>query len=123
MKSAVPRTYRDCRNQVGEARRCDDIAGAPDARAAALAVDDQHRLTEARGDRRGGVADMDHKRATADRGAVDPFRGLVQIMRDRHQRLASSRDRQRSRKIGRSQDAADRICGSPNCVAGVRFSA
>jgi hypothetical protein len=34
---------------------------------------DQHRLAEARGDRRGGVADMDHERAAADRGAVDLF--------------------------------------------------
>ena len=34
---------------------------------------DQYRLAEARGDRRRGVADMDHERAAADRGAVDPF--------------------------------------------------
>jgi hypothetical protein len=27
------------------------------------------------GDSRGGVVDMDHERAAADRGAVDPFRG------------------------------------------------
>jgi hypothetical protein len=33
---------------------------------------DQHGLAQARGDRRGGVADMDHERAAADRGAVDP---------------------------------------------------
>ena len=39
-----------------EARRCDDIAGAPDAGAAALAMGDQHRLAHARGDRRGGMA-------------------------------------------------------------------
>ena len=66
---------------AGEARGCDDIAGAPDAGAAALAMCDQHRLAEARGDRRGGVADMDHERAAADRGAVDPFRldGMIVI--------------------------------------------
>jgi hypothetical protein len=58
---------------AGEARGCGDIAGAPDTRAAALAMRDQHRFAEARGNRRGGVADMDHKRAAADRGcdAVD----------------------------------------------------
>ena len=39
------------------------IAGAPDPGAAALAMGDQHRLAEARGDRRGGMADMDHERA------------------------------------------------------------
>jgi hypothetical protein len=27
----------------------------------------QHRLAQARGDRRGGMADMDHQRAAADR--------------------------------------------------------
>ena len=43
---------------------------------------DQHRFAEARGDRRGGVADMDYERAAADRGAVDLFRGEAQIMRD-----------------------------------------
>ena len=52
---------------------------------------DQDRLAETRGDRRGG-ADVDHKRAAADRGAIDPFRGEAQIMRDRHRRLAGSRD-------------------------------
>jgi hypothetical protein len=40
------------------------------------------------GDRRGGVADMDHQRAAADTGAVDPFRGEAEIMHDRHRRLA-----------------------------------
>ena len=42
---------------------------------------DQYRLAQARGDRRGGVADMDHERAAADRGAVDPFRldGMIVI--------------------------------------------
>jgi hypothetical protein len=53
---------------------------------------DQHRLAETRGDRRGGVADMDHERAAADRGAVDPSRGEAQIMRDRHRRLAGRGD-------------------------------
>ena len=54
---------------AGEAGGYDDIAGAPDAGAAALAMRDQHRLTEARGDRRGGVADMDHERAADNRVA------------------------------------------------------
>ena len=40
-------------------------ASAPDAGTAALAMGDQYRLAEARGDRRGGVADMDHERAVA----------------------------------------------------------
>jgi hypothetical protein len=53
---------------AGEAGGCDDIAGAPDAGAAALAMGDQHHLAEARGDRRDGMADMDHERAAADRG-------------------------------------------------------
>ena len=45
------------------------------AGAAALAMCDQHRLAQARSDRRGGVADMDHERAAAaDLGAADPFR-------------------------------------------------
>jgi len=38
------------------------------------------------------VADMDHERAAADRGAVDPFRGQAQIVRHRHRRLAGGRD-------------------------------
>jgi hypothetical protein len=41
---------------------------------------DQHRLAQARGDRRGGVADMDHERAVADRGAVDPTRGGIESL-------------------------------------------
>ena len=77
---------------AGQARGCDDIAGAPDPGAAALAMRDQHRLAETRGDRRGGVADMDHERAPTDRGAVDPFRRQAEIMRDRHRRLAGGRD-------------------------------
>jgi hypothetical protein len=59
---------------AGEAGRRDDIAGAPNAGAAALAMRDQHRLAQAGGDRRGGVSEMDHERAAADRGAVDRFR-------------------------------------------------
>jgi len=47
---------------------------AEGAGAAALAMRDQGRLGEARSPR--GVADMDHERAAADRGAVDPFRRL-----------------------------------------------
>jgi hypothetical protein len=45
----------------------------PDAGTAAVGIGDQRRLAQPRGDRRGGVADMDHERAAADRGAVDPF--------------------------------------------------
>jgi hypothetical protein len=48
---------------AGEAGGRHDIAGAPDAGAAALAMRDQHRLAQARGDRRGGVSEMDHERA------------------------------------------------------------
>jgi hypothetical protein len=55
---------------AGEAGRRDDIAAAPDAGAAALAMGNQHRLAQARGDRRGGVAHMDHERAAAEHGAV-----------------------------------------------------
>jgi hypothetical protein len=53
---------------------------------------DQHRLAQPRGDRRGGVAHKNHERAAADRGAVDPFGGQAEIMRDRHRRLAGSRN-------------------------------
>jgi hypothetical protein len=35
---------------------------------------DQYRFAEARGDRRGGVVDMDHERATADRGGAERAR-------------------------------------------------
>jgi hypothetical protein len=60
-------------------------------------MSDQDRLAEARDDRRGGVADMDHGRSPGgralagrpedtDRGAVDPFRGQAEIMRNRHRR-------------------------------------
>ena len=54
---------------AGEVRGWCDIAGAPDARAAAFAMGDQHGITQPRFDRRSGVADMDHKRAAADRSA------------------------------------------------------
>ena len=53
---------------------------------------DQYRLAEARFDCRGGVADMDHERTAADRGAVDPFRRQAEIVRDRHRRLAGGSD-------------------------------
>jgi hypothetical protein len=53
---------------------------------------DQYRLAEARGDRRGGMADMDRERAAADRSAVDPFRGEAQVLRHRHRRLAGGGD-------------------------------
>jgi hypothetical protein len=45
----------------------------------ALAMGDQCGLADPRGDR-GGVADMDHERTAADRGAVDPFRRRTQIV-------------------------------------------
>jgi len=76
---------------TGEAGRCDGIAGAADPGAAALAMRDQHRLAQPRGDRGGGVADMDHEGAAADRGAVDPFRGQAEIVRNRHRGLAGGR--------------------------------
>ena len=69
----------------------EDIAGAPDAGATALAMRDQYRLAQTGLDRRGGVADMDHERAAADGGAVDPFRRQAQVMRDRYRRLADGR--------------------------------
>ena len=77
---------------AGEAGRRHDIASAPDTGAAAFAMRDQHRLAQARLDRRGGVADMDHEGAAADRGPVDPFRGEAEVMRDCHRRLAGGRD-------------------------------
>jgi hypothetical protein len=67
--------------ELGEARWRHDIASAPDAGAAALAMRDQYRLAQARGDRRGGVADMDHERAASDRSAVDLFRGVMDVIR------------------------------------------
>jgi len=53
---------------AGEARRRHDIAGAPDAGAAALAMRNQHRPAEPRSDRRGGVADMDQPRKCMQQG-------------------------------------------------------
>jgi hypothetical protein len=67
---------------AGETGRRDDIAGAPDAGAAALAMGDQHRLAQPRSDRRGGVPDMDHERAAANRGAVDCDHGKVTARSD-----------------------------------------
>ena len=77
---------------AGEARGCDDLAGAAKAGAAALAMRNQDRLAQPRLDRRSSVADMDHKRAAADRGAVDLFRGQAEIVCHRHRRLASDGD-------------------------------
>src|SRR5216683_6952214 len=74
---------------AGEAGRRHDVAGAPDARATALAMGVQYVSHSPEAIRRGGVADMDHERAAADRGAVDPFRGDAEIMRDGHRRLAA----------------------------------
>jgi hypothetical protein len=59
-----------CSNRPARLAGDTTLRGAPDAGAAALAMGDQHRLAEACGDRRGGVADMDHERAAADRSAV-----------------------------------------------------
>jgi hypothetical protein len=67
-------------------------------------VGDQHSLAQARFDRRGGVAHVDHKRAAADRGAVDPFGGKAEIMGDRHRRLAGGRD---AVDVGRFEPAVD----------------
>jgi hypothetical protein len=53
---------------------------------------DQHRPAQTRLDRRGGVADMDHERAAADRGAVDPFRRQAEIVCYRHRRFAGGGD-------------------------------
>ena len=53
-----------------------------DHRLAALGMGDQHGLAEAGLDRRGGMADMQHERAAADRSAVDPGRLDAEIMGD-----------------------------------------
>ena len=53
---------------------------------------DQHRVAEAGGDRGGGMPGVDHERAAADRGAVDPFRGEPEIVRDRGRGLAGGGD-------------------------------
>jgi hypothetical protein len=69
---------------AGEAGRRDDIAGAPDAGAAALAMRDQHRVAQPRSDRRGGVADMDHYR-----GAVlaRPVTGVYRLAAQLRQKM------------------------------------
>jgi hypothetical protein len=61
--------------------------GAPDAEAAALALGDPHRLAQARANRCGGVAGMDHERAAADCGAVDRFPDQAAIMRNCDHRI------------------------------------
>ena len=43
---------------------------------------DQHGLAEPGFDGRGGMADMQHERAAADGGAVDPGRRDAEVMRD-----------------------------------------
>ena len=58
-----------------------------DHRLAALGVGDQHGLAEAGLDRRGGVADVQHERAAADGGAVDPGRRDAEIVGDLLRRL------------------------------------
>jgi hypothetical protein len=67
-----------------------EIAGAPDAGAARSRMGGQH--LQPRGERRGGVADKDHERAAADRGAVDSLGGDAEILHNRCRRLAGGRD-------------------------------
>src|SRR6185437_8794266 len=70
-----------------EAARRHRTRGLADARAAALAMRDEDGLGEPGLDRRRRVANMDHERAAADRGAVDPARRDAEIMRDLLRRL------------------------------------
>ena len=63
-----------------------------DARLAALAVGDEHGLAQALVDRRRGVAHVDHERAAADGGAVDPGRRDAEVVRDGGGRLAGGGD-------------------------------
>src|SRR5712691_11276710 len=53
---------------------------------------DQHALAQPAFERRGGRADMDHERAAADRGAIDPFGRDAEVMRDCGRGLAGGRD-------------------------------
>ena len=65
---------------------------------------DQYRVAQPRGDRRGGMARVDHERAAADRGAVDPFRSEPEIMRDRGRGLAGGGD---AINVGRLEPGID----------------
>ena len=65
-----------------EAIGADRTGRAADVRLAAFGVGDQHRLAEARFDRRRRVADVDHERAAADRGVVHPCRLDAEVMTD-----------------------------------------
>ena len=70
-----------------EAVRSDHARGTADVRFAAFGVRDQHGLAQAGLDRGRRVADMQHERTAADRGAVDPGRRDAEIMRDLLRRL------------------------------------
>ena len=63
-------------------------AAATDARAAALAVRDEGDIAEALVDGGGGVAHMQHERAAANGGAVDPGGGDAEVVGDARGRLA-----------------------------------
>ena len=63
-------------------RRKDRRAMASQARPTALAMGDQHGVTESFVDRRGGMANQQHERTTANRSAVEPFWHDAQVMRD-----------------------------------------
>ena len=52
----------------------------------------QHGFAEAGLDRSSGMADMQHERAAADGGAVDPGRRDAEVMRDLLRGFHSSRD-------------------------------
>jgi hypothetical protein len=97
---------------AGEARGGDDIAGAADAAAAAFAMRDQRRIAPPRGDRRGGMAHMDHQRAAAARGAVDPFRREAQVIRNRHRRLAGGRDPVDTRQEHKPMNSSEKVIKS-----------
>jgi hypothetical protein len=61
---------------AGNARRCNDIAIAPDTGTAALAMRDQYRLGQARRDRRGAMPSGLGPAAAASGGGVDAHLGL-----------------------------------------------
>ena len=92
---------RGCAGAAAAARRAD-------ARRAALAVGDQHGLAQARVDRRGGVADVQHERAAADAGAVDPVRRDAEVVGDRGRR-SRRRWRRRRCRCGLSPASAMRV--------------
>jgi hypothetical protein len=67
---------------------------------------------------------MDHERAAADRGAVDPFQGQARITRDRDRHLTRGRDATRANQgssVDTDQtDAAERCFF---CLDSTRFLA